>query len=53
MTMLSIITAPVAGGVMDVCVADEVDMVTAEQVTDAVRTALAGRRARCASTWPR
>ena len=43
MNILHITTAPVADGVMGVCVAGEVDMETAEQVTDAVRTALAGR----------
>jgi anti-anti-sigma factor len=41
--MLSITTAPVGDGIMGVCVAGEVDLETAEQVTDAVRTALAGR----------
>ena len=41
--MLSITTAPVADDIMGVCVAGEVDMETAEQVADAVRTALAVR----------
>jgi anti-sigma B factor antagonist len=41
--MLSITTAPVADGVMGVCIAGEIDMATAPQVTDAVRTALAVR----------
>jgi anti-anti-sigma factor len=36
-----ITTAPVAEGVMGVCIAGEVDMATAPRVTDAVRTALA------------
>jgi anti-anti-sigma factor len=41
--MLSITIAPLGDGIMGVCVAGEVDLETAEQVTDAVRTALAGR----------
>lgn len=41
--MLSITTAPVADGVMGVCVAGDVDMATEPQVTDAVRTVLAAR----------
>lgn len=43
MNMLHIITDPVGDGIMGVCVAGEVDMETAPQVTDAVRTALATR----------
>ncbi len=40
MNMLNITTAPVADGVIGVCIAGEIDMATAPQVTDAVRTAL-------------
>ena len=43
MNLLQITTAPVADGVMGVCIAGEVDMATATQVTDAIRAALAGR----------
>ncbi len=43
MNLLQITTAPVADGVMGVCIAGEVDMATAPQVTDAVRTALSAR----------
>ena len=41
MTMLHITTAPTADGLMGVCVAGEIDMETAPQVTDAVRAAVA------------
>ena len=41
MNMLQITTAPVAEGVMGVCIAGEIDMSTTEQVIDAVHTALA------------
>ena len=44
--MLQITTAPTADGVTEVCVAGEIDMETAPQVTDAVRAAItAGPRA--------
>nr|WP_221382451.1 STAS domain-containing protein [Actinoplanes polyasparticus] len=41
MNLLHITTAPVADGVLGICIAGEVDMATAGQVTDAVHTALA------------
>ena len=41
MSLLQITTAPVAEGVMGVCIAGEIDMATIEQVIDAVHTALA------------
>lgn len=40
MNMLSITTAPVAAGVMGVCLAGEVDIATAGQAADAIRAAL-------------
>ena len=43
MNILQITTVPVADGVTGVCIAGEVDMTTAPQVSDAVQTALAAR----------
>lgn len=43
MNLLQITIAPVADGVMGVCIAGEIDLSTTEQVADAVHTAMAGR----------